>query len=59
MIVATAQAGACVVWALLLWLVGFNPVNMLGLQPPVKQPWPQITLEDVVKALPVGICAAG
>jgi len=59
MIVATAQIGACVVWALLMWLVGFNPVTLVGLQAPRPQPWPKITLKDVVRALPVGICAAG
>ncbi|KAJ1452079.1 triose-phosphate transporter family-domain-containing protein [Pelagophyceae sp. CCMP2097] len=59
MIVSTMQLGACVFWGLLLWLVGYNPARMCGLQAPAKQKLPQTTFRDFVRIMPVGMCSAG
>ena len=44
--------------ALLLWLVGFNPVKLCGFQAPAEQKVPKSTGGDIVKTMPVGFCAA-
>ena len=58
MTVSTMQLGICTLYAGLLWLSNFNPVTLLGLQPPSKMPKPEVTKDDLVKTLPVGFCAA-
>eukprot|EP00629_Pelagomonadales_sp_RCC1024_P017394 CAMPEP_0119274004 /NCGR_PEP_ID=MMETSP1329-20130426/11312_1 /TAXON_ID=114041 /ORGANISM="Genus nov. species nov., Strain RCC1024" /LENGTH=337 /DNA_ID=CAMNT_0007274277 /DNA_START=79 /DNA_END=1092 /DNA_ORIENTATION=- len=58
MTVSTMQLGVCAAYALLLWLVGFNPVKLCGFQAPDKQKVPASTMGDIVKTMPVGFCAA-
>jgi solute carrier family 35 protein E1 len=58
MIVSTMQLGVCAVYALLLWIVGFNPVKLCGFQAPDAQKVPASTAGDIVKTMPVGFCAA-
>ena len=58
MMVSTMQLGVCAVYALLLWIIGLNPVKLCGFQAPDKQSVPKSTTSDIVKTLPVGFCAA-
>jgi len=58
MTVSTMQLGVCAVYALLLWIIGLNPVKLCGFQAPDKQSVPKSTTSDIVKTLPVGFCAA-
>ncbi|KAJ1446126.1 hypothetical protein M885DRAFT_583654, partial [Pelagophyceae sp. CCMP2097] len=59
MTISTMQLGVCAVYALLVWIVGFNPINLFGLQTPDRQKLPKLTASDLLKTLPVGICSAG
>jgi solute carrier family 35 protein E1 len=58
MTVATMQLGVCTLYALLLWVVGLNPIKIFGLQMPEKMAVPKITTADVKDTLPVGVCSA-
>jgi len=58
MTVSTLQLGVCTLYAGLLWLTNFNPITLLGLQPPEKMPLPQTTKQDIIDTVPVGFCAA-
>jgi len=58
MTVATLQLGVCALYALVMWIVKINPVNLLGGQAPAKQNQPETTKDDLVKTLPVGFCSA-
>ena len=58
MTVSTLQLGVCSVYAALLWLIGWNPIKLVGLQLPDKMKLPQISKSDVIKTLPVGFCSA-
>merc|ERR1712060_953533 len=46
------------IYPLLLWLIGWNPIKVCGLQLPDKMKLPQISKSDVIKTLPVGFCSA-
>merc|ERR1719271_2317044 len=59
MTVSTFQLVVCAIYAFLVWIVGYNPIKMCGLQAPEKQSVPKLTMGDVVKTLPVGVCSAG
>ena len=59
MTVSTMQLGVCSVYALIMWVVGFNPINLLGLSMPAKQKVPSISTGDIMATLPVGVCSAG
>ena len=43
----------CVIWAMMIWLVGFNPVRLVGFQLPERQAFPKISVRDFIKAIPV------
>lgn len=58
MTVSTMQLGVCSVYALVLWIVGLNPIKLCGLQLPEKMKFPQITMSDIKATLPVGFCSA-
>jgi solute carrier family 35 protein E1 len=58
MCVSTMQLGVCSVYALVLWIVGFNPIKLCGLQMPERMKFPKITSSDLVATLPVGFCSA-
>jgi solute carrier family 35 protein E1 len=58
MTISTMQLGVCSAYALLMWLVRFNPIKLCGLQMPESQPLPAITTMDFVKTIPVGFCSA-
>ncbi|KAL1512241.1 hypothetical protein AB1Y20_005503 [Prymnesium parvum] len=58
MTVSTMQLGVCSVYALVLWIVGLNPIKLCGLQLPEKMKLPKLTASDLVKTLPVGFCSA-
>jgi len=58
MTVSTMQLGVCSIYAFLLWLVGFNPIKLCGLQLPEKMKVPALTGGDLVKTMPVGFCSA-
>ena len=58
MTVSTMQLGVCTAYALLLWLIGINPIKICGLQLPEAMKVPKITMDDVKKTLPVGFCSA-
>merc|ERR1719261_1206650 len=58
MTVSTMQLGVCALYALILWVIGLNPVKLCGLQAPDKQALPKSTKDDIIKTVPVGFCAA-
>ena len=58
MTISTMQLGVCAAYAVLLWVVGANPVKLCGLQPPERQQFPAVTAADIAKTIPVGFCAA-
>jgi len=58
MTVSTMQLGVCSVYALILWLIGYNPIKICGLQTPEKMKLPTVNGGDIVKTLPVGFCSA-
>merc|ERR1711937_678063 len=58
MTVSTMQLGVCALYALILWVIGLNPVKLCGFQAPDKQALPKTTKDDIVKTVPVGFCAA-
>merc|ERR1719439_67838 len=44
--------------AVILWVIGLNPVKLCGFQAPDKQALPKSTKDDIIKTVPVGFCAA-
>merc|ERR1711998_352153 len=42
----------------MLWIVGWNPIKICGLQLPEKMGLPKITQSDMFKTLPAGCCSA-
>eukprot|EP00325_Prymnesiales_sp_UTEX-LB-985_P026777 CAMPEP_0174721928 /NCGR_PEP_ID=MMETSP1094-20130205/37526_1 /TAXON_ID=156173 /ORGANISM="Chrysochromulina brevifilum, Strain UTEX LB 985" /LENGTH=351 /DNA_ID=CAMNT_0015922705 /DNA_START=30 /DNA_END=1085 /DNA_ORIENTATION=- len=58
MTVSTMQLGVCSAYALLLWIIGYNPIKLFGMQAPDKMPLPKITKADLAKTLPVGCFSA-
>ena len=58
MTVSTMQLGVCTLYALVLWVVGLNPIKLCGLQTPEKMKLPKITMDDLKATLPVGFCSA-
>jgi solute carrier family 35 protein E1 len=58
MTVSTMQLGICTFYALLLWIIGLNPIKICGLQLPEAMKLPKVTKEDLIKTLPVGFCSA-
>merc|ERR1711937_133812 len=58
MTVSTMQLGVCALYALILWVIGLNPVKLCGFQAPDKQALPKSTKDDIIKTVPVGFCAA-
>ena len=58
MTVSTMQLGVCAAYAGILWMIGSNPVKLLGGQWPESQKVPASTTDDIVKTVPVGFCAA-
>jgi len=58
MTVSTMQLGVCSIYALLLWLIGLNPIKICGLQVPDKMKLPKITISDLKATMPVGFCSA-
>ena len=59
MTVSTMQLGVCSIYAMVLWIVGLNPIKLCGLQAPEKQSVPKLTMGDVKATIPVGVCSAG
>ena len=57
--ISVMQLAVCSVYAILLWVVGYNPVGLVGLQKPTKQSVPKITLADVGSMLVLVCCYAG
>merc|ERR1719271_1670808 len=51
MTVSTFQLVVCAIYAFLVWIVGYNPIKMCGLQAPEKQSVPKLTMGDVVKTV--------
>ena len=58
MTISTMQLGVCTAYALVMWIVGWNPITLCGLKMPEKQKVPAITAGDFVKTIPVGFCSA-
>jgi len=58
MTVSTMQLGVCALYALILWIIGLNPVKLFGFQAPDAQKLPKSTKSDLLKTVPVGFCAA-
>jgi len=59
MTVSTMQLGVCTVYAIIIWIVGLNPIKLCGLQAPEKQSVPKLSASDMMKTVPVGVCSAG
>ena len=47
MTVSTMQLGVCALYALILWVIGLNPVKLCGFQAPDKQALPKSTKDDI------------
>jgi len=58
MTVSTMQLGVCTLYALVLWLVKWNPIKICGLQTPEKMNLPKTTSADLMATVPVGFCSA-
>jgi solute carrier family 35 protein E1 len=58
MTVSTLQLGVCTVYALVLWIVTFNPIKIFGLQTPERMRFPKVTAMDLVSTIPVAFCSA-
>eukprot|EP00908_Phaeocystis_cordata_P020327 Transcript_31997.p1 GENE.Transcript_31997~~Transcript_31997.p1 ORF type:complete len:309 (-),score=198.40 Transcript_31997:339-1244(-) len=58
MTVSTMQLGVCSLYALTLWLIGWNPIKICGLQTPDRMKLPKVTMGDIVQTMPVGFCSA-
>merc|ERR1719171_34122 len=58
MTVSTMQLGICTLYAVLLWIIGTNPIKIFGLQMPEAMKFPKLTGKDLVATLPVGFCSA-
>jgi len=58
MTVSTMQLGVCSLYALVLWIIGFNPIKLCGLQLPERMKLPALTKTDLVSTVPVGFCSA-
>jgi len=58
MTISTMQLGICTIYPLLLWLIGLNPIKLLGFALPDKMKLPETTKADLIATLPVGFCAA-
>lgn len=56
---AVAQLGVGSLYALLIWLIGYNPLPLLGLGTPTVQKLPKVGSSDVMRMLPVAILSAG
>ena len=56
--ISVMQVGVCAVYACVLWLVGYNPIPLVTLQPPVKQTLPRITVSDGGSMLALVVCYA-
>ena len=41
MTVSTMQLGVCAAYAMVMWIVGRNPIKLFGLQAPAKMPLPK------------------
>ena len=54
MTISTMQLGVCAAYAIILWVVRINPINLCGLQMPAPQEPPKINAADFVKTIPVG-----
>ena len=59
MTVSTFQLIVCAAHAFVVWIVGYNPIKLCGLQAPEKQSVPKLTMGDVKATIPVGVCSAG
>ena len=58
MTVSTMQLGVCAAYAIVLWVLSFNPIKLCGLQTPDRQKLPGTKFTDILKTIPVGFCAA-
>jgi len=58
MTVSTMQLAVCAAYAIIMWVVRINPINLCGLQAPGKQVMPKTSTADLIKTLPVGFCSA-
>jgi len=56
--ISVMQLAVCGLYAIGLWIIGYNPVTMLGLQKPVSQPRPKISLKDVGSMMALVVCYA-
>lgn len=54
MSISTLQLGVCALYSISLWIISVNPIKLCGLQWPSRQPFPNITFDDLVKTIPVG-----
>lgn len=55
--IATMQLLVCSVYACVLWIVRWNPINLTGLQKPEPMKIPKLTFQDVLAALPLAVCS--
>ena len=55
---SVAQLCVCSLYGLAMWIVGYNPVALLGLQKPTKHPLPKIGLGDIGSMMTLSIAFA-
>jgi solute carrier family 35 protein E1 len=58
MTVSTMQLGVCTIYALFLYLIGWNPIKIAGLQAPEPMTVPKVTNDDLKATVPLGFCSA-
>uniref|UniRef100_A0A7S3B470 Sugar phosphate transporter domain-containing protein n=1 Tax=Haptolina ericina TaxID=156174 RepID=A0A7S3B470_9EUKA len=58
MTVSTMQLAVCSMYALILWIIGWNPIKFCGLQTPDRMKIPKLEGKDIIATVPVGFCSA-
>ena len=56
--IAVSQIAVCAAYACLLWVVGYNPVTLFGLEAPRRQPLPTLTTADLMGMGALSFCYA-
>jgi len=56
--ISVAQLLVCSIYGLAMWVIGYNPVSLLGLKMPTKHPLPKIGMGDIVSMMTLSIAFA-
>ena len=56
--IAVSQIAVCAAYACMLWVVGYNPVTLFGLEAPKRQPLPKLSAADLLGMGVLSFCYA-